>query len=306
MSNIGGARWLRIGLSMGETARTQSRRMLELWARGRAWHRVTHTTVVWVALRVAAIPSVVLVRGPFVGSVVSAAISSVVVVLVARIPSVVVISVARIASVVVVSVARICVARIYVAWICVARICVERIFVARGFCRCSLIDRSFEVEVWTKSRRHSCRRGWRERRARSWCVETARCCKVRGVTSLQELSESLVHFFDAASWIPSRAAVPHYVAHVSIGLFGRQLYLPHTLREVLELALPPFYDNVQVVGRYRVGGVGFSTRGLFSLNITSSSSVSLSACESWNVSTSLIFTLWFNQKYNDCLIFFCE
>ena len=31
MSNIGGARWPQIGLSMGETARTQSRRMLEPW-----------------------------------------------------------------------------------------------------------------------------------------------------------------------------------------------------------------------------------------------------------------------------------
>ena len=31
MSNIGGARWPRIRLSMGETAWTQSRRMLELW-----------------------------------------------------------------------------------------------------------------------------------------------------------------------------------------------------------------------------------------------------------------------------------
>ena len=31
MSNIGGARWPRIGLSMGEIALTQSRRMLGLW-----------------------------------------------------------------------------------------------------------------------------------------------------------------------------------------------------------------------------------------------------------------------------------
>ena len=100
-------------------------------------------------------------------------ISSVVVVLVAGIPSVVVVSVARIcvaricvariyvariSSVVVVSVARICVARICVARICVAwiyvvRICVARIYVARAFCRCSLIDGRFEVEVWTKSGR---------------------------------------------------------------------------------------------------------------------------------------------------------
>ena len=65
-------------------------------------------------------------------------ISSVVVVLVARFPSVVVVSVVRIC------VAWICVARIYVA-----RICVARIYVARGFCRCSLIDGRFEVEVWT-------------------------------------------------------------------------------------------------------------------------------------------------------------
>ena len=31
MSNMGGARWPRIGLFMGETARAQSRRMLEVW-----------------------------------------------------------------------------------------------------------------------------------------------------------------------------------------------------------------------------------------------------------------------------------
>ena len=162
------------------------------------------------------------------------------VVMVARIPSVVVVSVARISSVVVVSVVRICVARIYVAL---------------GFCRCSLIDGRFKVEVWTKSRRHSCRRGWRERRARSWRVEVARCCKVRGVTSLQELSDSLVHFFDAAFLNAfARAAFPHYVAHVSIGLFGGQLYLSHTLGEVLELAFPSFYDKV--VGRYRGGRGG--------------------------------------------------
>ena len=192
-----------------DTKRTTRSPNVQHWWRAMASNWIIHgrncadTVPSNVALRVAAIPSVVLVRGPFVGSVVSATISSVVVVLVARIPSVVVVSVARISSVVVVSVARICVARICVARICVARIyvariCVARIYVACGFCRCSLIDGRFEVEVWTKSRRHSCRRGWRERRARSWCIETARCCKVRGVTSLQELSESLVHFFDAA------------------------------------------------------------------------------------------------------------
>ena len=190
MSNIGGTRWPRIGLSMGETARTQSRRMLELWGSRTGVNGVAHTTVVGVALRVAAIPSVVLVRRSFVRSVVSATISSVVVVSVARIPSVVVVSVARISSVVVVSVARICVARIYVV-----RIYVAQIYVARGFGRCSLVDGRFEVEVWTKSRRYSC---GRERRARSWCVETARCCKVRGVTSFKELSKSLVHLLDAA------------------------------------------------------------------------------------------------------------
>ena len=141
--------------------------------------------MVGVALRVAAIPSVILVRRSFVGSVVSATISSVVVVSVARISSVVVVSVAWISSVVVVS----------VAWICVARIYVARIYVAHGFCRCSLIDGRFEVEVWTKSRRYSCRR---ERRARSWCVETARCCKVRGVTFLEELIKSFGHLLDAA------------------------------------------------------------------------------------------------------------
>ena len=47
----------------------------------------------------------------------------------------------------------------------------------------------------TQSRRHSRRR---ERRARSWCVETARCCEVRGVASLEELCKSHVHLLDAA------------------------------------------------------------------------------------------------------------
>ena len=40
-----------------------------------------------------------------------------------------------------------------------ARIYVARVYVvARRFCRCSLVDGRFEVEVWTKSRRHSRRR----------------------------------------------------------------------------------------------------------------------------------------------------
>ena len=156
--------------------------------------------MVGVALRVTTIPSVVLMRRSFVRSVVSATISSVVVVSVARI-----------------YVVRICVARIYVARIYVvrvyvvarrlssvvvvsvahvARIYVARVYVvARRFCRCSLVDGRFEVEVWTKSRRHS--RG-RERRARSWCVETARCSEVRGVASLEELRKSHVHLLDAA------------------------------------------------------------------------------------------------------------
>ena len=94
----------------------------------------------------------------------------------------------------------------------VARICVARIYVARGICRCSLIDGRFEVEVWTKSRRHSRRR---ERRARSWCVETARCCEVRRVTSLEELRKSHVHLLDAALLYSfAHATVPHYIIHV--------------------------------------------------------------------------------------------
>ena len=127
-------------------------------------------------------------------------------------------------------VARMCVARIYVARMCVAWIYVVRVYadvcrlssvvvvsVARGFCRCSLVDRRFEVEVMSQPRRHSRRR---EGRARGWCVDTARCCEVRGVASLEELRQSCVHLLDAALLdILARAAVPHYVAHGRIGLF---------------------------------------------------------------------------------------
>ena len=240
--------------------------------------------MVGVALRVAAIPSVVLVRRSFVGSVVSATISSVVVVSVARIHSVVVVSVARISTVVVVSVAQIC-----VAWIYVARIYVAQIYVARGLCRCSLIDGRFEVEVWTKSRRYSCRR---EQRARSWCVETARCCKVRG-----ELIKSLVHLLDAALlYTLARADVPHYIVHVSIGLFGGQLYLPHTLGEVFELPFPALDDDVQVVGCYHAGRSGiFHTWIVLPEDNLFILAVSLLACESWKVSTSLILSYYLIQ-----------
>ena len=80
-------------------------------------------------------------RGPFVGSVVSAPISSVMVVVVARIPSIVVISVARVPSVVVISDARVP----SVVVISDARICV-----ARGLCRLALVDRRWlKVKVWT-------------------------------------------------------------------------------------------------------------------------------------------------------------
>ena len=177
-------------------------------------------------------------RGPFVGSVVSAPISSAMVVVVARIPSVVVISVARVPSVVVISDARvpsvivISDARVpSVVVISDARICV-----ARGLCRFVLVDRRWlKVKVWTLSELYSCRRGWRKRRARSWCVEGARCCEVRGVTSLQELSEPHVHFLDAPflKTLP-RAAVPCYVVHLGAGFFRSQLDFPHAPGEVLK------------------------------------------------------------------------
>ena len=153
--------------------------------------------MVGAALRVAIISSVVLMRWSFVRSMVPATISSVVVILVAQI-YVARMCVARIyvvriyvvacrfSSVVVVSVARIYVARMCVARIYVVRIYVARVYavvcrfssvvvvsVARGFCRCSLVDRRFEVEVMAQPRRYSRRR---ERCARGWCVDTARCC----------------------------------------------------------------------------------------------------------------------------------
>ena len=135
------------------------------------------------ALRVATIPSVVFMRRSLVGSLVSAAIPSVVVVSVARIYAawicVARIYVARVyvvvrgfSSVVVISVAR-----VYVARICVARIYI----VARRLCRCRLVNWRLKVEVWTKSIWHPRRR---ERRARGLCVDTAPCCEVRGVASL--------------------------------------------------------------------------------------------------------------------------
>ena len=78
-----------------------------------------------------------------------------------------------------------------------------------------------------------------------------------GASTLLSRSKPHVHLLDAALLDTlARAAVPHYVAHGSIGLFGGQLYLPQALGEVLELALPPFNDNVQVVGRYHVGRSG--------------------------------------------------
>ena len=183
--------------------------------------------------------------------------------------SVVMVSVARIyvtrMCVARIYVARMCVARIYVAWIYVAHVyadvcrfsSVVVVSVAREFCRCSLVDRRFEIEVMAQPRRHSRRR---ERRARGWCVDTARCCEVRGVASLKELRQSRVHLLDAALLdVLARAAVPHYVAHGRIGLFGGQLYLPQALGEVLKLTFPPLYDHVQVVGRYHIGSGIFHT-----------------------------------------------
>ena len=63
----------------------------DLGGRGRARRRIVHTTVVGAALGVAAITSVVVMRGTFVGAVISAAISCVSVVV--MIPVVVLISV---------------------------------------------------------------------------------------------------------------------------------------------------------------------------------------------------------------------
>ena len=102
-----------------------------------------------------------------------------------------------------------------------------------------------------------------------------------------------MHFLDAALLSSlARAAVSHDIVHVGIGLFGGQLDLSDHLGEVLELPLPAFNYNVQIVGISlavtMLGGVEPSTLGVSSLKTTSSPSLSLSACESWNVSTSLI------------------
>ena len=245
-------------------------------------------------------------RRSFVRSVVSATISSVVVVSVARIYvariCVARIYVARIYFVRVYVVARrfssvvvVSVARIYVARICVVRIYVAQIYVAwvyvvaRRFCRCSLIDGRFEVKVWTKSRRHSRRR---ERRAYSWCVETARCCEVRGSHLSRNCISPTCISSMRRSCIPSRSAVPHDIVHVGIGLFGGQLYLSHTLGEVFKLSLPALDYDVQSLAVTMLGGVELSIRGVSSLKTISSPSLSLSACESWNVSTSLILNYY--------------
>ena len=92
-------------------------------------------------------------RGPFVGSVIPAPISSVMVgLVVARIPSVVVISDARVPSVIVISDARVP-SVIVISDARVPSVVVisdARIRVARGLCRLVLVDRRWlKVKVWT-------------------------------------------------------------------------------------------------------------------------------------------------------------
>ena len=155
-----------------------------------------------------------------VGSVVSAAIPSVVLVSVAQVYAAricvaqVHVALVRVSRVYVVvrgfpSVVAISVARVHVARICVARIYI----VARGLCRRGLVNWRLEVEVWTKSTWHPCRR---ERRARGWRVDTVQCCEVRG----SHLSRNCVNPSCISSmrrsWMLSRALSPTMLFMVAL------------------------------------------------------------------------------------------